>query len=243
MFPLASKATLTLFTFLSLVAIVVSAPIPSHSRRDEPSHLVRRSVMDLSKFTLQTPDDASTPGNELKNNAFVKITDSSIQLTVPKGNCKTTANSKHCRTEFKENTDHSPSGTNTMTVTLSAQPDPGSSCIGQIFGHDTDTDKPLLQVYYHTDGSITLGVQQNKAGGHEKVVKVAQTVKVGTKFTYKLDFSKGKLGFTLNGKHQDLTPDLKYTPKFYFKFGDYAQGPAGKSESSVTVFSAVTSHS
>jgi len=242
MFPLVSKATLT-FTFLSFVAIAVSAPIPSLSRRTQLSHLVARDVMDLSKFTLQTPDGKSTSGSDLKDNDFVTITGTSVELKVPQGSCKTTTNSEHCRSEFKENTVSSPTGTNTMTVTLSAQPDPADSCIGQIFGNDSDTDKPLLQVYYHTDGSITLGVQQNKAGGSEKTVKVDQTVKNGEKFTYELSFSKGKLGFTLNGKQQDLTQYLKYTPKFYFKVGDYSQGPPGKSASSVTLYSVVAEHS
>ncbi|OKL55541.1 hypothetical protein UA08_09233 [Talaromyces atroroseus] len=196
----------------------------------------------LANFQLQLPygtDDTPlyVSGSELsgcdgyQNSSWFywNETSSHLVMNAPPSStdCAKTPGSKHCRTELREEdpSSWSPSGTNTMTVTLSVpEADDGShgTVIGQVFS--AEYSKPVVELYYEQSGNIFMGVEQTTTGGDTDFTQVA-TVPEGTKFTYELSYSDYVLSFALNGGTPATfdTSQLGY-PNGYFKVGDYNQG-------------------
>lgn len=144
--------------------------------------------------------------------------------------CATTSGSQHCRTELRE-VDHStgknaawsPKGTNTMEVTMTViKSDDGThgTAIGQVFA--SEASKPLAEMYYSRSGEIVVGVKKD-ADSNQVVTKLG-SVPVGTKFTYKLEYSNDKLSISINGKSTPLDTFNWDSPDCYFKTGNYNQG-------------------
>jgi len=151
----------------------------------------------------------------------------------PPPNCVTTPNSEHCRSELMETTDWSASGTNVLTATLAVTSVSGTTVVGQIHPIESDTSKPLCELFYGSSGTIQLGVEATASGGDETDTTVG-SVPVGTKFSYVLSFSKGVLSVSINGATpKTFTVGSTFASNFqyYFKAGDYGQGTAADSVS------------
>jgi len=160
----------------------------------------------------------------------------------PETGCVTTPNSKHCRSELQEiapgptstaSASWSSSGTNVLTATLAVTAVSGSVVIGQIHPIESDTVRPLCELFYSSSGSLALGVEATTAGGDEKDTTVG-SVPVGTKFTYVLSFTKGVLSISINGgPQQTFSVGSSFLSSFgyYFKAGAYGQGSAADSVS------------
>jgi hypothetical protein len=151
----------------------------------------------------------------------------------PPPNCVTTANSKHCRSELEELTNWTSSGTNVLTATVAVTQVSGTTVVGQIHPIESDTNKPLCELYYSSSGQLQMGVEQTTAGGNEVNTTIGQ-VPVGQKFTYMISFSKGVLSASINGATPTTFPvGSSFASNFlyYFKAGDYGQGTAADSDS------------
>lgn len=205
----------------------------------------------LSNFDLQLPYGSSSTnpttisGSKLSGcggyqNASWFYWDSADSYLVMKAppliggdSCAHTSGSVHCRTELREEnpSSWSPTGTNTMTVTLKVpKPDDGShgTVIGQVFS--AEYSKPVAELYYDQSGNLDLGVEQTTSGGNSIFSKVGN-VAVGSKFTYELSYSNDDLSVSVNGgKAQSFPTSQLGNPKSYFKVGDYNQGKADSSE-------------
>lgn len=100
-------------------------------------------------------------------------------------NCVPTTGSVHCRTEFHEVASWSPgSSTNRLYVDLTVTTVADSSiCIGQVFNND-GTSKPVAEIYYSSNGQISIGVEHTAAGGTQGTPTPIKSVPVGTRFNF-----------------------------------------------------------
>jgi hypothetical protein len=160
----------------------------------------------------------------------------------PPPNCVTTANSEHCRSELMEMTNWTSSGTNVLSATLAVTKVSGTTVVGQIHPIESDTVKPLCELYYGSSGTLQLGVEATASGGDEVDTTVG-SVPVGTKFSYVLSFTKGVLSVSINGasaKTFKVGSTFTSSFQYYFKAGDYGQGSGADS---VSFYGIHTSHS
>lgn len=197
---------------------------------------------DLSRFTLQLPTGApkkpdTISSDRLKgpqgwqnpNHFFTNKDNGALVMIVPgspsSAKCVTTTNSKHCRTELRENTPNSWSpkaGTNCLTAKLEVNY--GSSVVvGQIKMDGNVSTKPVAEIYYNSNGEIRVGVQQSR-NGSQKSTSIGH-VPMNTPWKYELCYQKNSLSFRLNnGLPRTFNTDGLDAPKSYFKVGNYNQG-------------------
>lgn len=124
-------------------------------------------------------------------------------------NCVPTTGSVHCRTEFHEVASWSPgSSTNRLYVDLTVTTVADSSiCIGQVFNND-GTSKPVAEIYYSSNGQISIGVEHTAAGGTQGTPTPIKSIPVGTRFNFgrhsKSPFN-APYSFSMLGSRQVLT--------------------------------------
>lgn len=200
---------------------------------------------DLSPWQLQLPTGSSgkpttisssqltgCDGYEDFSTFFTETKDGALVMKVcgsPSScGCVTTPNSKHCRTELRENDSWSPDDdTNRLRVTLSV-PTPDDSkygtVIGQIHIDDSISSKPVAELYYSQSGDLHMGVEQTRSGGNEVFTKVGN-VSIGKQFSYEIRYEGGNLSVSVNGgAQQALSTYSLNSPESYFKVGNYNQG-------------------
>jgi hypothetical protein len=165
---------------------------------------------------------------------FTESGDGALVMKVPgspsSSGCVTTTNSKHCRTELREQNPSkwSPwSGTNRLTATLSV-PTPDDSkygtVIGQIHIDDSISSKPVCELYYSNKGVLTMGVEKTRDGG-SSVYTVIDTISVGSVFSYEIRYEWNALSVGINGGNQKPLETYELdAPDSYFKVGNYNQG-------------------
>lgn len=165
---------------------------------------------------------------------FTESSDGALVMKVPgspsSSGCVTTPNSKHCRTELREQNPSSwdpNDSTNRLTVSLAVEtPDSSShgTVIGQIHIDDSVSSKPVCELYYNTAGVISMGVEQTRSGGNEMNTQIG-TVSVGTAFSYEIRYEGNVLSVALNGgSFKTLSTYSLDAPASYFKVGNYNQG-------------------
>src|SRR6185312_13205508 len=139
---------------------------------------------DLSRWELQLPTgSAGDPttilpaqlegDNGFQDSYFYTGTDGSMTFWDPE-NGVTTPNSNYSRSELRE---MDPSGaaanwfaagtTNTLSATLKVTQVPNHVCVGQIHLGSGGSTKPLLELFYYSNGDIKMGIEQTPAGGNE----------------------------------------------------------------------------
>jgi hypothetical protein len=152
----------------------------------------------------------------------------------------TTSGSLHCRTELREVTGGwSTNGTNILSATVAVPQVPDHTCIGQIF-QSSGPSKPLCELQYAKDGTITLLLEKTNEGGSATFTKVG-SVHPGAKFTYSLSLTGTTIIVTIDGSTSKFTlPSSFVGEKFYFKAGDYDQtaesGTPGKKPGTIVKF-------
>jgi hypothetical protein len=198
------------------------------------------SAIDLSMWYLELPTGSGTspttiPGSQLaagfSDAYFYRAADGGQAFMDPATGI-TTSGSVHCRTELHEadssgqGADWASSGTNTMTVSgMVLQVGGGSAgdvTIAQVF-NDTDSIT-LSELQYSVGlGGLQLFYEEAKGQGGETDLKT--TISLGSRYTFILDFSKGVLTVTVNGKQvYSHTPSSAVSGnQFFFKVGNYDQ--------------------
>ncbi|KAJ7574924.1 polysaccharide lyase family 7 protein [Mycena floridula] len=216
---------------------------------------------DLSHWELQLPIGSTGSPQTISTSSlegcsgfqnfdyfFTESGDGALVMKVPgspaSAGCVTTPNSLHCRTELREEnpSSWSPSAAlNRLIVSLAVTvPDDSShgTVIGQIHIDDSVSTKPVCELYYNSNGDISIGVEQTRAGGNE-VFTALGNVPIGTQFTYELEYSSGLLKVAINGVFKTLDTFELDEPTSYFKVGNYNQG---SSPSDVHFFSISVQH-
>lgn len=142
----------------------------------------------------------------------------------------TTPNSNYARSELREMNrsgsaaDWSLAGSHRMDATLRVVSVTSNVCVGQIhLGSGGTSTKPLIELYYHSNGDIVAGVENSPDGG--QTTHTVGHVAVGTKWSYTIAVSGGNtIDLTVNGSvtHYPI-PSSFNAYKQYFKAGSYNQ--------------------
>ncbi|KAH7081660.1 polysaccharide lyase family 7 protein [Paraphoma chrysanthemicola] len=246
LFTLASTAPLTTPVLTPDISPIFTPDSPPFLEdRASSAICAPGGLFDLSVFTLQLP--TGTPGkvdsispsklsgcDGWQSKDYFYIQNGALVTKVPgssdSSGCVTTTNSKHCRTELRESNPNSwdPKGsTNRLTVQL-AVPKPDDSKYGTVIGQvkidGSISKKPLAELFYAKDGTLTIGVSQIPNVSSLKMTKVGH-VAVGETFEYQLKYEKGTFSVKIaNGQEQVMSTGDVDSPKSYFKVGNYNQG-------------------
>jgi hypothetical protein len=202
-------------------------------------------TFNLSKWKLQLPTgSAGSPDTVSASKLqgcdgyqseyfFASSDDGSIIMKVPgdssTSGCVTTPNSKHCRTELREEdpSTWSPSDSTNRLFgdVIVKQIENDRVVVGQIHIDGSISTKPVCELYYSTTGKLTMGVNRCRTCG-QGTFNIGQ-IPVGQRFTYEIRYESDVLSVSINGQDfQKLdTFDLN-SPASYFKAGNYNQGNA-----------------
>lgn len=193
---------------------------------------------DLSKWTLQEPvGEDDKPRQVLSSKLkgckgyqdewfFTSKSDGAMVMKVPeRSKCVSTPNSKHCRSELREESPKSwdPHGkTNRLFGDVKVIKSKGDIVVGQIHMDPDVSHKPAALLYINEKGVLTFGVGTCRTCTSKRT-HVGQ-LKPNERFTYEIRYEKNKLSLNINGgafKEYD-TYELD-GPKSYFKAGNYNQ--------------------
>lgn len=142
----------------------------------------------------------------------------------------TTPNSSYARSELREMNrgggaaDWSLSGTHRLSATLRVVSVTSNVCVGQVhLGSGGSSTKPLLELYYHSNGDIVLGTENSPSGG--QTAHPVGHVPIGRTWTYTIGISGGDtIDLTVNGTTTHYAVPSSFFPyKQYFKAGSYNQ--------------------
>ncbi|KAM7190957.1 alginate lyase domain containing protein, partial [Rhypophila sp. PSN 637] len=168
-----------------------------------------------SPTTISSSSLQGCSGYQNWNYFFSQKADGALVMKVPgspeSAGCVTTPNSKHCRSELREldpNNGRAASWdpyqpVNRLFARLSCglTSDGTGTVIGQIKIDDAISTKPVAELYYGQDGSLTMGVGQTRAGGNQ-VRFPAGNIPLGQVFTYEIRYENNELsGSTPSSVH------------------------------------------
>jgi hypothetical protein len=163
----------------------------------------------------------------------------------------TTPNSNFARTELREMNangsaaDWTLAGTHRLSATLRIVSVTKSVCVGQVhLGSGGTSTKPLLELYYASNGDIALGTENSPAGGQTR--HPVGHVALGTQWSYVIAISGGRINLTINGTTTSYAIPSSFNQyRQYFKAGDYNQSSSSSTTNGAKVkFYALTvSHS
>lgn len=197
---------------------------------------MEEASIDFARWQLQLPTGSGTspttiqPAELLKgfsNDYFYKAADGAQVYMSPKSGI-TTPGSQHCRTEMREMNPGggaaawASSGHHVMTVNGKVTKiGSGSIAIGQLF-NGTDSI-PLCEMQFTKSNKFVLLYEEAKGGGTTIDLKTSGAL--GTRYTFTLEMTDGKLRVTINDKEvYTRTPSSGILDnKFYFKAGNYDQ--------------------
>jgi hypothetical protein len=163
----------------------------------------------------------------------------------------TTPNSNFARTELREMNangsaaDWTLAGTHRLSATLRIVSVTKSVCVGQVhLGSGGTSTKPLLELYYASNGDIALGTENSPAGGQTR--HPVGHVALGTQWSYVIAISGGRINLTINATTTSYAIPSSFNQyRQYFKAGDYNQSSSSSTTNGAKVkFYALTvSHS
>ncbi|MFE9249697.1 polysaccharide lyase family 7 protein [Streptomyces sp. NPDC007088] len=142
----------------------------------------------------------------------------------------TTPNSNYARSELREMNrngsaaDWSLQGSHRLAATLRVVSVTKNVCVGQIhLGSGGSSTKPLVELYYRSNGDIVVGTENSPAGG--QTTHTVGQVPVGKTWTYAIAVSGGNtLDITVNGSTTHYAIPSSFNPyRQYFKAGSYNQ--------------------
>ena len=140
-----------------------------------------------------------------------------------------TPNSNYARSELREMNssgnaaDWALSGTHTMSAELRVVSVTSNVCVGQIhLGSGGPSTKPLLELYYHSNGDVVLGLENSPDGG--QTTHELTNVPLGAHWTYVIAIVGGRIQITVNGSTTSYPIASGFNSYHqYFKAGDYNQ--------------------
>jgi hypothetical protein len=153
----------------------------------------------------------------------------------------TTPNSNYARSELREmNRDGSAanwslSGTHRLSAELRVVSVTKNVCVGQIhLGSGGSSTKPLIELYYHSNGDIVAGVENSPAGG--QTTHYLTNVAMGQHWTYTIAIEDDQIKVTVNGHTTTygIQGDF-FAYRQYFKAGDYNQSSSDSTSNGAKV--------
>jgi alginate lyase len=163
----------------------------------------------------------------------------------------TTPNSNYARTELREMNsngsaaDWTLAGNHTLSAELRVVSVTKNVCVGQVhLGSGGSSTKPLLELYYHSNGDIYLGTENSPDGG--QTLHYITNVAIGAHFTYVINVTGNKINLTVNGAKTSYSiPSSFNAYKQYFKAGSYNQSSSDSTTNGAKVkfYSLTVSHS
>jgi hypothetical protein len=153
----------------------------------------------------------------------------------------TTPNSNYARSELREmNSNGSAAnwtlaGNHSLNATLRVVSVTKSVCVGQVhLGTGGSSTKPLLELYYHSNGDLVLGTENSPDGGQTS--HTVGHVAVGTQFSYTINVTGNKINLTVNGSKTSYSiPSSFNAYKQYFKAGSYNQSSSSSTTNGAKV--------
>ncbi len=142
----------------------------------------------------------------------------------------TTPHSNYPRSELREmNPDGSAadwalSGNHQLTARVRAISVTSNVCVGQIhLGSGGSSTKPLVELYYHSNGDIVAGIENSPSGG--QTLHTLGNAPIGSTWGYTLAISNGStLKITANGSTTSYAVPSSFDQYHqYFKAGAYNQ--------------------
>ena len=242
---------INLFAFAFLLA---SAAVTSHTANALTTRALDLACapggnFDLSSWSLQLPignsgSPTSVSSSEIQSCSgyqdpqrayfFTNGGDGALVMKVPgspsSSGCVTTENSKHCRTELREQNPSSWDPTaaiNRLSATLAVpQADDSNhgTIVGQIHMDSSVSEYPVAKLYYKSNGDLTIGVHKSRAGGTEFYTSIGN-IPVGKTFSYDIRYEKSILTVgIIGGAPKTVSLGNLDPPLSYFKAGNYNQG-------------------
>jgi hypothetical protein len=260
------KRTLAVF---AVAATAITSILTGNASADVSAAALNPNVapggnFDLSRWTLQLPigspgSPTQIPPSQLKGANgfhdayfFTNTTDGAMTFWCPENGVHT-PNSNFPRSELREMNANGSSaawsipGTHKLSATVKVTQVPNHVAVGQIhLDPSTGSNKPLLELFYRSNGNVDMAIEKSPAGG-SLTSHVVGNVPLGQTWSYTITLSGGnKIGMTLNGKTTTFTMDPSFNgQKMYFKAGDYNQSTSGSSTvgSKVAFYALSFSHS
>jgi hypothetical protein len=207
----------------------------------------------LAIWSLQLPvgsagSPTTIPASQLKgasgysNPAYfwTDKTDGSMTFWAPEKGV-TTPNSNYARSELREmNSDGSAAdwtlaGNHTLSAQLRVPSVTKNVCVGQVhLGSGGSSTKPLLELYYHSNGDVYLGTENSPDGG--QTTHYITNVAIGVKWTYVINVTGNKINLTVNGAKTSYTiPSSFNAYRQYFKAGSYNQSSSDSTSNGAKV--------
>lgn len=177
-------------------------------------------------------------------------TDGSMTFWDPEAGV-TTPNSNFARTELREmNSNGSAAdwtipGTHRLSATLRVVSVTNHTVVGQVhLGSGGTSTKPLLELYYYSNGNVILGTENSPDGGQTQ--HTIGHVNLGTQFSYVIAVSGGRINLTFNGTTTSYAIPSSFNQYHqYFKAGDYNQSSSSSTSNGAKVkfYTLTVSHS
>jgi hypothetical protein len=153
----------------------------------------------------------------------------------------TTPNSNYARSELREMNsngsaaDWTLAGNHTLSAELRVVSVTKNVCVGQVhLGSGGSSTKPLLELYYHSNGDIYLGTENSPDGG--QTLHYITNVAVGAHFTYVINVTGNKINLTVNGAKSSYSIPTSFNAyKQYFKAGSYNQSSSDSTSNGAKV--------
>jgi hypothetical protein len=162
----------------------------------------------------------------------------------------TTANSSYPRSELREMNSNGTaanwalSGDSTLSAELRVVSVTSDVCVGQVhLGTGGTSTKPLVELYYHSNGDIYLGTENSPSGG--QTLHYITYVALGTHWTYVINIDDGTIHLTVNGSKTSYSVPSSFDAyDMYFKAGDYNQSASSSTTNGAKVkfYSLTVSH-
>jgi hypothetical protein len=162
----------------------------------------------------------------------------------------TTPNSNYARSELREmNRDGSAadwnlSGTHKLSAELRVVSVTSNVCVGQIhLGSGGSSTKPLVELYYHSNGDVVLGTENSPDGG--QTLHNLTNVPMGQHWTYTIAVQDSQIKVTVNGHTTSYgIAGGFWDYRQYFKAGDYNQTASSSTSKGAKVkfYSLTVSH-
>ena len=163
----------------------------------------------------------------------------------------TTPNSSYARTELREMNsngtaaDWALGGNNTLSAELRVVSVTSNVCVGQVhLGSGGTSTKPLVELYYHSNGNIYLGTENSPSGG--QTLHYITNVALGVHWTYVINVTGYTVNLTVNGSKTSYSIPSSFDAYHqYFKAGDYNQSSSSSTTNGAKVkfYSLTVSHS
>ncbi|MFI6688283.1 polysaccharide lyase family 7 protein [Streptomyces sp. NPDC050485] len=248
---LTALAAATAATGLALAAPASSATppaVPHPAARVAPGGNFDLSVWELQEPVGSPGSPTTIPSSRLQGaNGFQDSYfytdghDGAMTFWAPEKGV-TTPNSNYARSELREmNRVGSPAnwplqGTHRLDATLRVVSVTSHVCVGQIhLGTGGSSTKPLVELYYDSNGDIALGTENSPSGGQTR--HTVGHVPVGTTWSYTIGVSGGHtLDLTVNGSttHYPI-PSSFNAYQQYFKAGSYNQSSSNSTTNGARV--------